>query len=115
MSIVCYRQFVELSLKRLIEEFGRAKAHGSKNTHDLSRLWETFMLIADDRGSKEAVGTDTVQELVTEMHEADQKSDGFRFPAGTDGAPFLFGNRGISLANLREVMQGLENFFECTY
>jgi hypothetical protein len=49
------------------------------------------------------------------MHQADQKSDGFRFPAGRDGSPFDFGDRSVDLDNLREVMQGLENFFECVY
>lgn len=56
-----------------------------------------------------------MRKLVAEMHEADQKSDGFRFPTGRDGSPFVFGDRGIGLDNLREVMQGLENFFECAY
>ena len=56
-----------------------------------------------------------MQKLVAEMHEADQKSDSFRFPTGRDGSPFVFGDRGIDLDNVREVMQGLENFFECVY
>jgi len=112
-ALFCYRQFIELSLKRLIEEFGKGEA--PKNTHELSRLWERFMFIVNDRGSIESIGLSTVQELVTEMHHADQKSDGFRFPTGVDGTPFLFGDKGIDLTNVREVMQGLQNFFECVY
>jgi hypothetical protein len=49
------------------------------------------------------------------MHDADQKSDGFRFPTDRNDAPFVFGDRGIDLANLREVMQGMASFFECAY
>ena len=49
------------------------------------------------------------------MHDADQKSDGFRFPTDGYSTPFIFGDRGIDLANVREVMQGLVNFFECAY
>lgn len=114
-AVFCYRQFIELSLKRLIEEFGKGEVYSPKNTHELSRLWERFMFIVNERGSSESIGLSTVQELVTEMHHADQKSDGFRFSTGVDGTPFLFGDRGIDLANVREVMQGLQNFFECVY
>ncbi len=68
------------------------------------------MLIAEKRGSGESIGLNTAQGLIMEMHQADQKADGFRYARGSDGAPFLFGDRGIDLTNLREVMQGLENF-----
>ena len=114
-ALLRYRQFIELSLKHLIEEFGKGKVYEPRNTHDLSRLWERFMLIVDERGGNEWLGLDTAEKLVTEVHQADHKADGFRFPTGTDGAPFAFGDRGIDLANLREVMQGLGNFLECAY
>ena len=71
------------------------------------------MCIVNERGGGESIGLGAAQKLVAETHEADQRSDGFRFPTDRDGAPFVFGDRGIDLANLREVMQGLVNFFEC--
>ncbi len=114
-ALFCYRQSIELFLKRLIEQFGKGNVYSPRHTHELSRLWERFMCVVNERGSGESLGLSAVQKLVAEMHEADQKSDGFRFAAGRDGAPFMFGDRGIDLANLREVMQGLENFFECAY
>lgn len=115
-ALFCYRQSIELFLKRLIEEFGTGKMYSPKNTHELSRLWERFMCIVNERARGESIaGLSTAQKLVAEMHEADQKSDGFRFPTGRDGTPFVFGDRGIDLANVREVMQGLVNFFECAY
>ena len=114
-ALFCYRQSIELFLKRLIEEFGNGKVSSPKNTHELSRLWERFMCIVNERASSESLGLSAAQKLVAEMHEADQKSDGFRFPTGRDGLPFVFGDRGIDLDNVREVMQGLENFFECVY
>jgi hypothetical protein len=114
-ALFCYRQSIELFLKRLIEEFGNGKVYSPKNTHELSRLWERFMCIVNERASSESLGLSVAQKLVAEMHEADQKSDGFRFPTGRDDLPFVFGDRGIDLDNVREVMQGLENFFECVY
>ena len=114
-ALFCYRQAIELFLKKLLDEFGRGKVYKPKNTHELSRLWERFMCIVNERGSEESVGLSAAQRLVAEMHEADQKSDGFRYPADPNDAPFDFGDRGIDPANLREVMEGLANFFECAY
>ena len=114
-ALFCYRQSIELFLKKLIDEFGKGKVYSPKNTHDLNRLWERFMCIANERGRSEQIDISTVQKLVTEMHDADQKSDGFRFPTDGYSTPFIFGDRGIDLANVREVMQGLVNFFECAY
>jgi len=114
-ALFCYRQSIELFLKKLIADFGDETVYSPKNTHELSRLWERFMCIVNQRGRSEADGLGVAQKLVAEMHEADQKSDGFRFPADRNDMPFAFGDRGIDLANVREVMQGLTNFFECAY
>ena len=73
------------------------------------------MYIVNERASDESLGLSAVAKFVAEMHEADRRSDGFRFATDRDEAPFKFGDRGIDLDNLREVMQGLENFVECTY
>lgn len=114
-ALFCYRQCIELFLKRLIEEFGNGKTYRRKNIHELDILWDRFMEIVKERGREGTIGLNAAQALVAEMHDADNKSDGFRFPADIVGLPFTFGDRGIDLANLREVMHGLENFFECAY
>ncbi len=49
-ALFCYRQAIELYLKRLIDEFGKGKVYSPKNTHELSRLWERFMCIVNERG-----------------------------------------------------------------
>ena len=114
-ALFCYRQSIELFLKMLIETFGNGKVFSPKSTHELSRLWERFMCIANERGRSESIGLSAAQKLVAEMHAADQKSDAFRFPTDRSDSPFAFGDRGIDLANVREVMQGLANFFKCVY
>ncbi len=114
-ALFCYRQSIELFLKRLIDEFGKGKEYSPRYTHELNILWERFMCIVNERSRGKTLGLSAAQKLVAEMHEADQKSDGFRFATDSDEAPFKFGDRGIELANLREVMEGLENFFECAY
>lgn len=114
-AIFCHRQSIELSLKRLVEEFGTDKVYKPRNTHKLNVLWDRFMDVASDRGMEDSIGMLAAHKLVIEMHVADEKSDGFRFPADLSGTAFRFGDRGIDLHNLREVMHGLDNFLECTY
>ena len=114
-ALFCYRQSIELFLKRLIEEFSQGKKWSHKNTHELRILWKRFVWIVNERGRTGSIGLSESQGLVHEMDRADKKSDGFRYPTNIDGAPFIFSDRGIDLANVREVMQGLENFFECVY
>ena len=109
-ALYCYRQALELFLKGLIDEFG---AQRSENTHSLRILWEQFAAIVKERGPEEPLGFDAARVLIAWMDSADQKSDGFRFPADTKRLPFVFGDQGIDLDNLREVMAGLGNFFEC--
>ena len=105
-ALFCYRQAIELSLKKLVDEFSGEKA---KNTHDLNLLWGQFMTIVNERGLGSSLGIVSAQKLVGEMHNADQKPDAFRFPMGTNGAQFPIADRGIDLDNLREVMAGLMN------
>ena len=48
-ALFCYRQSIELFLKRLIEEFGQGKVYSPHYTHDLRLLWERFMDIDNER------------------------------------------------------------------
>jgi hypothetical protein len=113
-ALFCYRQSIELFLKRLIDEFG-TQTSPPKQTHDLSVLWDRFMDVVKARGREDTGGLDAAQALVAEMHNADDRSDGFRYPVDAKGRPFAFGDQGIDLVNLLEVMSGLQNFFECAY
>lgn len=112
-AIFCYRQAVELFLKSLIDEFGGGKVYAPKQTHDLNRLWERFMCIANERRATDLEGLAAAQRLVSEFQNADERSDGFRFPTDYKNAPFEFGDKSIDMDNLRRVMQALANFFEC--
>jgi len=110
-ALFCYRHAIELFLKQFIERFGP----GRRSIHDLVALWDEVMVILKAHGADSADGLAEVESLVKEMHDADKKSDGFRYPADATGAPFVFGQQGIDAANLRIVMQGFVNFFECMY
>jgi hypothetical protein len=114
-ALFCYRQSIELFLKKIVDEFGSDDLRSQKKTHDLCLLWKQFMQVIAERGRADSVGLDTVEKLVREMNGADEKSDAFRFATDMKGTPFPSGDRGIDLMALREAMQGLQNFFECCY
>lgn len=113
-ALFCYRQAIELYLKWLISDF-EVRGLQPRPTHDLVDNWKRFIGIVDERDARESLGLEAVGKLVAEMNGADLKADGFRFPTDLQQNPFGFGDRGIDLDNLRTVMQGLENFFECVY
>lgn len=52
------------------------------------------MEIVNARGRQGTVGLVAAKSLVMEMHDADQKSDGFRCPMNVAGLPFVFGDQG---------------------
>lgn len=110
-ALFCYRQSVELFLKAMLERFGQ----GARNTHDLSCLWDEFQQLVDERDHANTDGLEVVEKLIAEMHDADQRSDAFRFATDSRGNPFDFSDRRLDVVRIRETMQGLQNFFECCY
>jgi len=108
-ALFCYRQCIELFLKQLIHVGSGTYPHG----HRLDELWRSFMLIARDRGCGDSIGITAAGSLVGELHAADERSDGFRYPVDGKGGPFAFSDRYIDVENLLDVMIGLTNFLEC--
>ena len=97
-TLFCYRQAIELFLKQIIDEFSSDKIYKPKYSHELSILWERYTSIAKERRTEDSMGVSAVQKLVMEMHNADQMSDGFRFPTDKSNSPFTFGDQSIDLA-----------------
>ncbi|HEY5915264.1 MAG TPA: hypothetical protein VJA21_32175 [Verrucomicrobiae bacterium] len=112
-ALFCYRQAIELFLKHLIDKFATEDSNKSLKTHSLQLLWEQFALIAKAHDLEAAEGYAGAAKLVQEMHAADQQSDAFRYPVTKEGNAFAFGDCGVDSVNLRIVMHGLANFFEC--
>lgn len=111
-ALFCYRQAVELFLKKLLADFApELQASG----HDLSKLWEAFVRMMRARGHEKENGLEAVAVIVAELHDADGRSDGFRYPTDTRNLPFKFGDKGVDLENLLDVMNGVANFFDCAH
>ena len=106
--VYCYRHYLELMLKHLIELFNQYEETGETfpRTHDLVRLWK---IVRDNcYEPKELVNDEeipVVEKLIKEFQEFDSKSTAFRY------AEIVELGR-IDLRNLSDVMEGLSNHLE---
>ena len=83
----CYRNYIELKLKSIIEILGLIEDDGSTydRIHNLKTLWEEAKAgmakhIDDDVSDDEALRV--VEECVMEMHRIDEAGVRFRYPEG---------------------------------
>jgi hypothetical protein len=115
--LFCYRHFIEIALKEIIE------AHGPwvgvsvlRKDHKLPELWKLFMQITvayHNDATDEAAAT--VAACIDEIAQVDPMAVAFRYARDRrTGAliPLEFGP--IDLTNLHDVMNGIANFFECS-
>jgi hypothetical protein len=114
-AIFSYRQYIELALKAIIEDHGAfaGVSLGSRN-HKLPELWQSFVKIAkafgDDCSDTTAV---VVSTCIDEIAAVDPGSTAFRYACNLDGGTPTLPIDGLNLVGLHDVMNGVENFFEC--
>src|SRR5260370_30901576 len=113
-ALFCYRQSVELHLKRILLEFGSDNRQAII-THNLAILWEQFIELAKAHDRDSTLGIGAAAAVIAVLDKATKGSDICRFPTTIRGLPVGFGDQGIDLDNLRDTMTGLLNFFECAY
>ena len=109
-----YRHYIELALKAIIEEHGAfAGVELGKKNHNLSELWTLFTKIAVAFGNKEASeAAVAVGNCVAEIDHVDSRSTAFRYARNLKGDVPDLPKDGLDLVRLRDVMNGIENFFE---
>lgn len=109
-----YRHYIELALKAIIEEHGAFAGVGlGKKNHSLPELWTLFMKIAVAFGNEEASeAAVAVGNCITEIDHADSGSTAFRYARNLKGDVPDLPKDGLDLVRLRDVMNGIENFFE---
>ncbi len=121
--VFCYRQYIELALKDVIN------THGSQVTtdpeikpnwksHKLKDLWIPYKRII---GSTLVASTvDDIPDLlavevcINEFEGIDHGSYTFRYPVDTDGRQMEIPFDSIDLYHLRDVVERLCNFFDAT-
>ena len=104
----CYRQYLELMLKSIIELYHACEGTGETfpHIHDLEKLWT---IVKDNcyeiETTEEQLEVDAVDKLILEFHNFDKESTAFRYARRVPLAEF-------NLQNLADVMEGLENHLE---
>ncbi len=111
-----YRHYIELALKAIIDKHGKlvGVCLQTKN-HKLPDLWQSFVKIDAAFGNDcSDIATEAVGECIREIDGVDNASATvFRYAQTKSGdTPDLPKNR-LDLVRLHDVMNGIENFFEC--
>ena len=109
-----YRHYIELALKAIIEEHGAfAGVQLGRKSHRLPELWALFSKIAVAFGNEEAdEAAVAVGNCITEFDRVDSGSTAFRYARDIKGDIPELPKDGLDLVRLRDVMNGIENFFE---
>ena len=111
-----YRHYIEVALKEIVEDHGRwVGITLSKKDHNLTGLWKLFLQIAvayhNDPFDEAALA---VSNCIDEFARVDPGSFAFRYARDKRSdalIPLEFGT--IDLVNVLDVMNGIQNFFEC--
>jgi hypothetical protein len=114
--LYCYRHYIEVALKEIVEKHGQwIGITLSKIDHNLPELWKIFLQIAvayhNDPSDETVV---VVSGCINEFAQVDPGSFAFRYARDKrSGALIPLGFGTIDLVNVLDVMNGIQNFFEC--
>lgn len=114
--VFLYRQYIELSLKAIIETARGAEGRGADypKHHKLKELWaEAKGLIRQHYGQDTPPEIDYIDPCIEEFHDHDPESFSFRYPTDKKGNVNLRGLSHINLRNLYETMDHMASFLDC--
>lgn len=112
--LFCYRHFLELKLKAMLEQYGSiGNVAPNWSHHRLEDLWRDFRTLLRnlDADHPEERGTDAVEQCIAEFAKIDPFSETFRYPSDRKGQPFETDHKIVDLWQLRDTMQAIENYF----
>jgi len=112
--IFCYRHFLELTLKSMLEEYSSASVVTSNwSHHKLEDLWKAFRGILKEVGAEDPKehSIDAVEQCIAEFSKIDPVSETFRYPTNRRGSPLHISLEIIDLIQLRSTMEAIDNFF----
>jgi hypothetical protein len=110
-----YRHYIELALKDIIDDHGAfAGVSLGTKSHKLPELWQLFVeiVVAFSNDCSDAAAV-AVGRCVDEFAKIDANSTAFRYARNMQGDVPSLPSDGLDLVNLRDVMNGIENFLEC--
>jgi hypothetical protein len=103
-----YRHGLETGMKWII-----GNVEPDERGHDLLALWRKcrtiFESVPEFDGDEEL---EAVEQIVKEFHDIDKTATSFRYSRNQNGAAIpLPDKKSIGLQNVRDVMEGMDNFF----
>ena len=107
-----YRHAIELEMKWIIRIYGQhstAKIDDFRH-HNLLKLWNLCKSIIIEIGSEDEA-MQVVEQVVKDFHELDRSGQVFRYYSSKNGIPVSLPDYPIDLQNIRDVMEGVANFF----
>ena len=110
-AIFLYRQYIELSLKQVIAEYGPVVGiEPNWTTHDLSRLWTLYTKVSHQLGAPADAGDAGAEAIIKVFAAADPGSFSYRYPVDRRGKPNPMAFDRYSPAVLIEVMGALNTY-----
>jgi hypothetical protein len=110
-----YRHSLELAIKWIIDRYGRYAGvwlGEDERDHDLWALWQRCKTVIDKVGSSgDDEALNAVEQIVKDFHDLDKSSMAFRYPTTKKGKTIKLPEISIDLRNVRDVMEGVDNFF----
>ena len=109
-----YRQYLELTLKRLILDgrslLGRCGEYPAG--HDLRKLWRECRILLDEIFPDDSEGPhDAIEKNIEEFMKVDPKSEAYRYLVDKKGDPIKTHKTRVPLVNVAQVMDGIANLF----
>ncbi|MFE9651383.1 hypothetical protein ACFYO0_46405 [Streptomyces sp. NPDC006365] len=113
--VMCWRHYVELHLKTLIE-LARSyldEPHVPLRTHRIDLLWQAARPLLERSFPGDDDSTlDDVDRVLSQLHSLDPTSEQFRYPVRNDGSATLDGIARIHVRNFHNVMLGIANLLD---
>lgn len=108
-----YRQFLELSLKSLLSNYGRhVDVNENWKSHDLALLWSEFEKMLEIFGTPDPDDADPiVKEIVAEFSKIDPGSYSYRYPVDKNGNAIPLNHELLDLENLADVINATAGYF----
>jgi hypothetical protein len=117
--IFCYRQFIELSLKAQIADYGSLVGISApeddpamrRDLHNLKLLLRKFRKMCLLFGEHGVETMTVVSKCILEFHRMDPRAFTFRYAVDKKGEMYPIAEDRIDLRRLKDVMEGLGGFF----
>ncbi|MCA1377642.1 MULTISPECIES: hypothetical protein [unclassified Bradyrhizobium] len=108
-----YRHGIEIAMKWTLNRYGRfASINEYDKNHRLADLWKAVKIVmAEVGGDTDQEADNAVESVIRELDRIDPGSFAFRYAETKGGADIKLPPYAIDLANMRDVMKGVDHFF----